>query len=151
MSEDEAESVLPLDADAAQAWDDLAGRPPRDIASLKQLWARTQPWEDGAAGSGDSGATLTLPDDSGGVWKVTTRSSAHIFDLDRMLYMRETSGGNSFAHDGRWCPLTRIETAPRVGEKFLIWLDDPDHPDVLEHWRVSSTITGIARVEPHQE
>lgn len=87
----------------------------------------------------------TLASATSGVWSVETRSSRHLFDLDEGMYMRSTTGEQKFAHDGRWCRITRMDVAPEVGGKFFLWFDDPDAPDLFEHWRQSSTIRSISR------
>jgi hypothetical protein len=48
-----------------------------------------------------------------------------------------------------------VERWPTVGGTSFLWFDDPDTPDTLEHYRISSTIVGIHRIsnadepEPH--
>lgn len=83
-----------------------------------------------------------------GVWEITTRRTRHIIDLDKMRYMRihDEENGNPFPYDGSWCPLSRIEIRPRVGERFLLWIDDPDSPNLAEHWRISSAVRSIRRM-----
>lgn len=153
-----------LDAAALHAWDGLTGRPAKHLPSLARLAERTPPWpEDTAsentfgrtsaegthantsveAAAGPDGTYLRIPTAAGGVWKVVTRSSEHLFDLDTGRYMRTPEGGQPFDHDGRWCQVTRAEVEPQVGGKFFLWFDDPDTPELVEHWRQSSTITHI--------
>ncbi len=93
----------------------------------------------------DLEASAVLPGESSGVWLVTTRSSEHFFDLDRSMYLRRTVEGRDFPHDRRWCRLTRVETPVQVGGRFFVWFDDPDTPDTVEHWRMSSTVRSVER------
>jgi hypothetical protein len=90
---------------------------------------------------------LALTPQHRGRWLVTSRGSTHVFDLDLGTYQRTPGPGRQqFAHDERPMTLTRVERWPTVGEVFFIWLDDPDYPDELEHWRQSSTIRSIVRM-----
>lgn len=89
-----------------------------------------------------------------GTWVVVTQRARHILDLDRRTYRREPGPGSSpMLHDGRTVSLTRVELWPKVGSVQLVWFDDPDRPDSLEHWRQSSTIRSIQRLTagPQQE
>lgn len=60
--------------------------------------------------------------------------------------------------DGNPMPITRVEAWPKVGTCFCVWFDDPDDPDLLEHYRISSTVqsiepmpTGVLSVEEKVE
>lgn len=87
---------------------------------------------------------LALTPQHRGRWLVTSQGSTHVFDLDLGTYQRTPGPGRQqFAHDQRPMELTRVERWPMVGDVFFIWLDDPDQPDNLEHWRQSSTIRSI--------
>lgn len=87
---------------------------------------------------------LALTPQHRGRWRVTSRGSSHVFDLVVGTYQRTAGPGRQqFPHDERPMTLTRVERWPTVGEVFFIWLDDPDQPDDLEHWRQSSTIRSI--------
>jgi hypothetical protein len=82
-----------------------------------------------------------------GRWVVATQRARHILDLDRRTYRREPGPGSSpMLHDRRTVSFTRIELWPKVGSVQLVWFDDPDLPDSLEHWRQSSTIRSIRRL-----
>lgn len=119
------------------------------LDSLAALMARRPPWQEVTGPDGDGLLVLVEgAEERSGLWKVTTRSSVHVFDLDRSLYLRSTSGDNIMPHDGRWCALTRMPEPPQVGGRFLIWIDDPDAPHALEHWRVSSRISAITPTTP---
>lgn len=92
-----------------------------------------------------SGRTVgELGPTSTGRWVVRTRDSEHLFDLDAKTY-RRSPGKSKFVstHDQRTATLTCVELWPRVGEPFLIWIDDPDKPDLLEHWHKSSIVQSI--------
>ncbi len=39
---------------------------------------------------------------------------------------------------------------PAVASCHLVFYDDPDRPELLEHWRKSSTISSITRL-PHSD
>jgi hypothetical protein len=87
---------------------------------------------------------LELTPEDRGRWLVTSRGSSHVFAPDAGTYQRTPGPGRQgFAHDERLLHLTRVERWPSVGGTFFIWLEDPDLPDALEHWRQSSTIRGI--------
>jgi hypothetical protein len=131
-----------LDAASADDWEALTGRPAAPSAGLAALLSRPTPWA-GTAGEGEHDDAIAPG--ASGIWRVVTRSSEHFFDLDRGLYLRRPAGGAAFAHDGRWCRVTRLDTPPVVGGKFFMWFDDPDTPELLEHWRQSSTIGSVER------
>lgn len=137
-----------LGSAAVDAWDDLTGRPARHLPGLARLNGCTPPWEQGdnaKSGSEADGTCTQIPNGAAGIWRVTTRSSEHLLNLDAGAYMRIPDGGQPLAHDARWCQVTRVDVAPQVGGKFFLWFDDPESPDLLEHWRQSST---ISRIEP---
>jgi len=91
-------------------------------------------------------STAQLGPDSIGKWLITTQGSQHIWDLDNMTYQRLPGNGRGqFAHDNTTVHITRVDRWPHEGETFFIWFDDPDKPELLEHWRQSST---IVRIEP---
>jgi len=84
----------------------------------------------------------------GGRWLVTTQGSQHIWDLDAGTYRRLPGpSSKSFAHDRHTHRITHIEQYPQVGSRSLVWFDDPTDPG-LEHWRISSTIQSITRLDP---
>ncbi|MFS3128098.1 hypothetical protein ACLM5J_06810 [Nocardioides sp. Bht2] len=83
-----------------------------------------------------------------GVWLVETQGSSHIWDLDNMTYTRRpgpSSHAGGMRFDGNAMPITRVEAWPKVGESFFVWFDDPDEPQLVEHYRISSTVSGIMR------
>lgn len=84
-----------------------------------------------------------LTQDSRGAWLVRTRHTSHIFHLDAGLYRREPdTGAQRFDGDHGWLALARIEEYPRVGGRFLIWLEPAVNP-AWEYWRISSSIRAI--------
>lgn len=93
---------------------------------------------------------LELSDYFDGVWVVETRGSSHIWDLDNMTYTcgpgsSSRVGGTKF--DGNAMPITRVQAWPKVGESFLVWFDDPEDPDLLEHYQTSSAVRRILPVK----
>jgi hypothetical protein len=112
--------------------------------------------------SGDGNDTLTdgCPDRRGvevqelgpadtGRWLITTGTSEHVLDLDARLYERRPGpGGHSMPLDHQPLALTRVQFWPRVGSQMLVWVDDPDVPDLVEHFRLCATIARIARCRP---
>jgi hypothetical protein len=87
-----------------------------------------------------------------GRWLVTTQRSAHLFDLDTRTYERVPGpDSKAFAHDQRLLRLSRVERWPVVAGTFFIWLDDPEEPEVIEHWRQSSWIRTICRLPAEEE
>jgi hypothetical protein len=88
-----------------------------------------------------------LGPESTGRWLVRSRGSEHLFDLDAGTYCRTPGPGHGrFRHDGHTVKLTNVVRWPRVGDTFLIWVDDHEHPNLLEHWHQCSTIASITRV-----
>ena len=91
-----------------------------------------------------------LTPDMGGRWLVTTQGSTHLWDLDTMTYTRKpgrNSLSGSFSHDQEPMRLTRVDRWPAVGSTSFLRYDDPAAPMDLEHWRLSSTIVSIVRVD----
>lgn len=79
-----------------------------------------------------------------GRWLITTRTSQHVLDLDARLYERRPGpGGHAMPLDHQPLTLTRVQVWPRVGSQMLVWVDDPDVPHLLEHYRLCATITRI--------
>lgn len=92
----------------------------------------------------------SLDEDTGGRWLVTTQGSTHVWDLDEMTYVRRPgpeSLAGSFRFDGTPMKITRVVQWPKVGDQSAILYDDPDVPDALEHYRISSQIKSIERIE----
>jgi hypothetical protein len=86
----------------------------------------------------------SIDETSKGRYLVTTQGSQHIWDLDVMTYQRlPGSSSAAFAHDTSELQITSVERWPEVGRTSLVWFDDPAHPQLLEHWRQSSTIATI--------
>lgn len=91
------------------------------------------------------------PDDTG-TWAITTRHTRHVLDLDARTYRREPGPDSTpMPHDGRTVTLTRVQLWPTAGDVQLVWFDDPDLPELFEHWRKSSTIAEIRRLPPTAE
>lgn len=85
----------------------------------------------------------------GGRWLVTTQGSTHVWDLDAMTYERRpgpNSKSGDFAYDGIANSITRVERWPTVGDRSVVVFDDPEEPQFLEQFRVSSTIVEIRRL-----
>ena len=81
-----------------------------------------------------------------GRWLVTTaRGSQHLWDLDAMTYLRlpRPDSGCVSLVDERPERITRVEAWPEVGGRSLAWFDDPEQPDTVEHWLISSRIVRI--------
>lgn len=86
------------------------------------------------------------PEDSGR-WVVVTEQSMYVLDLDeRTVSRRPMSSMVHMPHDSGIQRLTRVEVWPKVGEAFFFWFDDPQHPDQVEHWRISTRIVTIGRL-----
>lgn len=93
-----------------------------------------------------SSAVRALDHSMGGAWLVRTRGSTHVWDLDAMTYTRRPgpdSGSGSMRFDGCAMPITGVEAWPEVGKSFVVWYDDPEDPDLMEHYRISSTVRSI--------
>jgi hypothetical protein len=88
-----------------------------------------------------------LGPDSRGRWLITTKTSRHVWDLDACTYQRlPGDDAPPFSWDARVVRLTRVDQWPVVGEKSLIWFDDPGAPASVEQWRRSATIQSIRRL-----
>jgi hypothetical protein len=86
-----------------------------------------------------------------GRWLVSTRGSEHTFDLDAGTYLRSPRPGHGrFRYDGQAVALTRVERWPQVGGTFFIWVDDPQTPELVEHWHQSSTVLSITKIHDEQ-
>lgn len=94
------------------------------------------------------GDVQRLDPGSGGRWFVHTRGSVHVLGLAAGTYERRPGPTSArFAHDNTTLVLARVETWPEAGGRMLVWVNDPDLPELLEHWRLSSRISRIARDE----
>ncbi len=81
---------------------------------------------------------------SKGRYRVTTQGSQHIWDLDEMTYQRLPGKSSAmFEHDAAVLHIGDVQRWPAVGRTSFVWFDDPAHPQLLEHWRQSSTIVSI--------
>ncbi len=90
-----------------------------------------------------------LDETMSGRWLVVTQGSQHEWDLDAMTYMRTpgaASKSGPFEMDGQRMKITRVDHWPKVGSVSLVWYDDPEIPDSLEHFRQSSTIVSITKM-----
>lgn len=86
-----------------------------------------------------------------GRWLVTTLGSRHIWDLDAMTYQRLPGAESGrFAYDETELPILQVDRWPAVGRSSVVWFDDPSSR-LLEHWRVSSTIQRIERIDTDPE
>lgn len=96
-----------------------------------------------------SETTDLLSETATGCWLVSTHNSHHVWNLDNRTYRRlPGSDSQSFPYDRTDLPIARVELWPQVGARFLVWFDDPGHPDLTEHYRVSSAIESIVRLRP---
>ena len=103
-------------------------------------------------GSHEEREVDALSPESTGRWLVTTQGSQHIWDLDAMTYRRLPGDASGmFSHDDRVVRITRVERWPAVGGTSFLWFDDPEHPAFVEHWRQSSRIEKIERLDEGSE
>lgn len=87
-----------------------------------------------------------LDPDSTGRWLIHTQGTTHVLDLDNHTYERRPGPTSQhFPHDHTPLALNRIGVWPQVGGRMLIWCDDPEIPDLIEHFRVTSPIRSIVR------
>lgn len=94
-----------------------------------------------------------LTEGMGGKWLVTTQGSSHEWDLDNMTYKRipgPESRAGAMSQDGDVMRITRVDRYPKVGNVSFVWYDDPSD-FVIEHWRQSSTIVSIVKMEEMAE
>jgi hypothetical protein len=93
--------------------------------------------------------TPALGPGSGGRWLIITRRTTHVLDLANGTYERRPgSTSQAFPFDNRPVPYSRITVWPRIGGQLVLWFDDPDHPTLLEHYRISSDISAIVEDTP---
>jgi len=81
-----------------------------------------------------------------GVWRVTTRGSEHIWDLNRGRYTRlpgPGSGSGPMLGDGDSNRITQVVRWPRVGDRSHVAFEWDDASD---QWRISSPISKIERI-----
>ena len=91
-----------------------------------------------ASGAADTVTELTP--ESTGRWVLTSRGSHHLIDLDQRTYERRPGpDSQDFPYDRMPMELLRIDAWPKVGERMLIWLQDPTRcrpralADLLNH------------------
>ena len=93
-----------------------------------------------------------LTPDMKGKWLVTTQGSTHIWDLDDMTYKRQPGKSSpQFSEDMQIVKLTRVEIWPKVGFRSMLFYDDPDDPQHVEQWRISSRIESIVRISTAEQ
>lgn len=98
---------------------------------------------------GDEGVEQLVPGMTGR-WRVLTRGSEHVWDLDKMTYTRLPGASSSaFAHDGATASIRSVERWPRVGHTSFLFFDDPNDA-LIEQWRISSTIQRIEPADPRE-
>ena len=70
-----------------------------------------------------------LRPEMGGRWEVRTRSSKHIRDLDQFTYTRLPGADSTpMRYDSEPMPMTRVGAWPFVGQRTLVFFDDPNDP-----------------------
>lgn len=122
----------------------------RRALAAKSLGAVSGKWDrhcmgSEAEGADGSGAVERLGPEMRGCWRVTTRKSVHMWDLDQWTYRRLPGElSKSFVGDGQEAPIYSVERWPQVGQSFLVYVDD------LSDWtmaqmRLSSPVQSIER------
>lgn len=90
------------------------------------------------------------PDDHG-TWLVSTRDSHHLWEISptTVLWTRYPGVNARTVFVGGSDPvaLTRVDIWPEVGRRAMVWFDDPTGESDDEHWRLSSQVFAIERVE----
>ena len=118
---------------------------PQRVASLT-----VQPWQPRAPVVDSRCHVDALVPEMTGMWLVKTQGSEHIWNLDHSTYTRlpgSRSRSGTFAFDHQPMAITRVERWPRVGFTSLVWYADPTNPLSTEHWRRSSRIVAITRID----
>ena len=78
-----------------------------------------------------------------GRWRVVTKRSVHVWDLDQGTYVRLPGASSSvFNWDGVEAPILAVRVWPAVGEQFFVFLQDPGDLH-MEQWRISSAVRRI--------
>jgi len=88
--------------------------------------------------------------DMSGSYIITTGNTIHKWNMvdGTITYSRHPiDNSNPFWSDGKEFIVTDVIHWPEVGKSFGFYFDDPEFPDAIEHWRVSSTIKSIERVD----
>lgn len=97
--------------------------------------------------TGETAELLTPGHD--GRWLITTITSRHIWDLDRMTYQRlPGSTGTPMSNDDQEVAITRVAQWPAVGNQSLLFYDSPEAPSLFEEFRLSAIINRIQRIAP---
>lgn len=87
-----------------------------------------------------------LEGDEGGVWRVLTRRSCYVFDLDDMTVIRMPGPTASATINDRIRPLRRIEVC-RVGEAGYWTMHPDDESSAVDYyWQSSTVIRRIQRI-----
>lgn len=80
-----------------------------------------------------------------GRWRVVTERAVHLWDLDRMAYVRIPGlDSEAFGWDGSPQAIVDVRKWPVVEETFCIYVSPPENP-LAGQWRISSR---IHRIEP---
>lgn len=111
-------------------------------------WLRTLCPECAAAeGFGLVGETIDqLTPEMRGVWRVATRGSEHIWDLNHGRYTRlpgPASGSGAMLGDGESHRIAQVVEWPRVGDRSHVVFEIDGTAD---QWRISSNISKIERI-----
>ncbi|TLP98616.1 hypothetical protein FEF26_04255 [Nesterenkonia salmonea] len=97
--------------------------------------------------TGETAQQIT-PEDTGR-WLITSQGTQHIWDLDKMTYMRMPSAASksgSRVYDNMPMQITRVVWWTEVGDRAYLWFDDLEHPRFFERYRMSSVIRKIERL-----
>lgn len=90
-----------------------------------------------------------LTGEEGGVWRVVTRDSVHILDLDRGTGLRIPGPTASPTINDLVRPLQRLQVC-KVGELGR-WRFEPDNPFTDYYWQITSQVVRIERVTAGEE
>lgn len=83
-----------------------------------------------------------------GRWRVSTRRSVHVWDLDEGTYARLPGPlSDSFDGDGVAARIYTVRVWPEVGGRFWVYVDDAQDNSMTQ-WRISSTVRSIELEAP---
>lgn len=89
-----------------------------------------------------------LTPDMTGIWRVTTRDSVHVWNLDNFTWTRQPGvTAPRFPYDAVPLRIWRVHRYPKVGEQAYAEVDDPTDPENTALWRISSVVLKIERVD----
>lgn len=96
----------------------------------------------------DDHEVYRLDPNSTGRWLIHTNKTVHVVDLDARTYERRPGPESKpFPGDNSPMSFTRIDLWPCIGQRMMIWFDDPRAPELFEYFHLTSSVRKISRDE----